>query len=79
MLAIFLNTAFIFAEPVLAFVQTFNPVVLFILEGILILGYSINRFLGDFSKAVEITLEICAQPCSRRRHRRNRKPAGRFL
>ena len=57
MLAIFLNTAFIFAEPVLAFVQTFNPVLLFILEGILILWYSINRFLGDFSKAVEISFD----------------------
>ncbi|PKA98453.1 hypothetical protein B0O79_2139 [Flavobacteriaceae bacterium MAR_2009_75] len=57
LLALVLNTTLIFAEPLLTFVQAINPVFLIILEGALLGGYAINRFLGDFSKAVEISFD----------------------
>ncbi|MBC6997393.1 hypothetical protein [Cytophaga sp. FL35] len=57
LLALLFNTTLIFAEPLLFFVQAVHPAILFAVEGILVVGYSLNRFLGDFSKAVEISFD----------------------
>ncbi|MFC4095974.1 hypothetical protein [Euzebyella saccharophila] len=57
LLALLFNTTLIFAESLLSFVQAVHPAILFAVEGILIAGYSPNRFLGDFSKAMEISFD----------------------
>jgi len=52
--ALLLNTTLLLAEPLFAMVKGINPIILLSVEGLLLLGYFSNKFLGDFSKAVEI-------------------------
>lgn len=54
LIALMFNTTLLLAEPISTFVQGIDPLLFIILEGILITGYFANKFLGDFSKAIEI-------------------------
>lgn len=57
LLALILNTTLIFSESLLSFVQAIHPAVLFFVEGVLIIGYFVNRFVGGFSQAIEISFD----------------------
>jgi len=50
------NTTFLLAEPIFAIFQGINPLIFVALEAVLILGFLVNKFLGDLSKAIEINL-----------------------
>lgn len=45
--ALFLNTTLLVAEPLSAFVKEINPFILIGVEAVLLLGYFVNRWLRD--------------------------------
>ena len=49
-----LNTTLLIAEPLLILIRGVNPFILIFLEAILFIGYLVNWFLNDLSKAVQI-------------------------
>lgn len=53
-IAILLNTTLLMAEPLVAFVRGVNPWILIFSESMLVIGYLVNGFLKNFSRAVEI-------------------------
>lgn len=54
--ALLLNTSLLLAEPMLVLIKGINPWLFIGIECFLILGYLGNKFLNDFSKAMEINL-----------------------
>lgn len=52
--ALLLNTTLLFAEPLFALVKGIDLLIFLALEGILIIGYWLNRFLGNFSRAIQV-------------------------
>lgn len=52
--ALFLNTTLLLAEPLFGLVRGVHPLFFVALEAVPIIIYWVNRFLGNFSKAVEI-------------------------
>jgi hypothetical protein len=54
--ALFLNTTLLVAEPLATFVKGISPFVFIGIETVLVLGYLINQWLKDLNKACTIDL-----------------------
>ena len=52
--ALFLNTSLLVAEPLSAFVKGISPFLLLGIETLLLLGYFINKWFRDLNKACTI-------------------------
>lgn len=55
--ALFLNTTLLIAEPLSALVQGINPFVLLGIEATLVLGFFTNKWLKDLDKACTLELD----------------------
>jgi len=55
--ALFLNTTLLIAEPLSAFVQGVNPFLLLGIEASLVLGFFANKWFKDLDKACTLELE----------------------
>ena len=56
LIAIFLNTTLLLAEPVSLLVQGVNPLILVIVEAFLVFGYLANKWIKEFRDACELEL-----------------------
>lgn len=54
LIAIICNTTLLLAEPLFSMVKGIEPLIFVAVEAILFSGYAINRFFGNFSKAIEM-------------------------
>ena len=55
--ALFLNTTLLIAEPLSAFVQGVNPFLLLGIEAILVLGFFTNKWLKDLDSVYTLELD----------------------
>lgn len=74
LVAIIFNTTLLLAEPLFTLVKGINPLLFVAVEAVLFSGYAVNRFYGDFSKALEMDfghLELFVYKKKRKRRTNN--------
>ncbi len=52
--ALLLNTTLLFAEPLSALIKGVNPLFLVLIEGVLVLGYIVNKWFKNLNEACMI-------------------------